>query len=249
VTALHPGRPGLDHPPSAGRVGRRRALPTGRAVAGGFFVAVAVVVVFAAWLAGTGHSGRAWVVATRNLPAGARLQAGDIGTATMTLPASGAARLAFPDPSQAVGRVLAAPLQAGELLQAGDLLPAGTARPALRPVTVAVQPTDLTGLDVGAPVDVLVTDGSDPSSPTSVVAAGARVLAVGRPSAGLVAGSAGGQLTLGVSSLAQVTAIVHAAHTGTLSVVVGGTGDTATPGAGMSAGASAAGGSTAGSGG
>ena len=218
--------------PSAGRVGRRRALPTGRAVAGGFFVAVAVVVVFAAWLTGAGKPGRAWVVAGRTLPPGARITAGDLATQTMSLPAGTTGRLAYRDPGLLVGRVLDAPVQAGQLIQSADLAPA-TAGSGLRPVTVGVAPTDLVDVAVGSVVDVLVTDGSEPASPTAVVVTGARVLDVGRPSSSLVAGSTGAEITLGVSTLADVTDVVHAAHTGTLSVVVGAPGDRASPGAGF----------------
>ena len=231
MSVLDRGRSAAPAAPSAGRVGRRRALPTGRAVAGGFFVAVAAVLVFAAWLSGTGRSGTPWVVATRQLPAGARLQAGDLSTESMTLPARGAARLSFRDPQRLVGKVLAAPLVPGELVQTADLAPDASA-PALRPVTVDVAPADVVDVTVGATVDVLVTDGSDPSSPTSVVVTNARVLDVGQPSNSLVAGSTGAQISLGVSTLAQVTGIVHAEHTGTLSVVVGAPGDRPTPGAG-----------------
>ncbi|MCU4183919.1 hypothetical protein K6U06_06065 [Acidiferrimicrobium sp. IK] len=243
MTALRGGGTRIDTGPSAGRVGRRRPLPSGRAVAGGFFVAVAVIVVFAAWLTGTARSGKSWVVATRDLPAGARLQTADLGTETMTLPSGTTARLAYRDPAALLGAVLDAPLRAGELVQAGDLAPASHG-PGLRPVTVDVAPTDVADLSTGTAVDVLVTDGTDPSSPTTVVVAGARVLDVGRPSTSLSAGTTGAQVTLGVSTLAQVTGIVHAAHTGTLSIVVASPGDqpTAGPGAASSGGGLGSGG-------
>ncbi len=244
MTATHAG-PAEAGPSSAGQVGRRRPLPTGRAVAGGFFVAVAVVAVFAAWLTGTAASGRAWVVAAHDLPAGTRLRARDLGTETMTLPAQTTGHLAFGNPASLVGRVLDAPMRAGELLQAGDLSSqAGT--PSLRPVTVDVAPADASDVTDGMAVDVLVTDGSSPSSPTSVVVAGARLLDVGRASGSLVAGTTGTQVTLGVSTLGQVTSIVHAAQTGTLSLIEGRAGDRAAPGAGFGSGTSLFGGSATG---
>jgi hypothetical protein len=149
----------------------------------------------------------------------------------MELPARSTGRLAFTDPAALQGRVLVAPLQAGELLQVGDLAPTSGAR-SLRPVTVEVASTDVTDLSIGTEVDVLVTDGSDPSSPTAVVVTGARVLGIGGPSSDVETGSTGPQITLGVSTLVQVTAIVHAAQTGTLAVVIGAPGDQVTAGAG-----------------
>lgn len=227
MRALHPPQDDGERARSAGSVGRRRPIPTGRALAGGFFVALAVVIVMAGWLAGTSSAGRRFVVAARTLPAGATLGPGDLATASMTLPDGSTARLAFSDPAPLVGRVLAGPLRAGELVQAGDVA-AAPSTGALRPVTVDVTPSDLSALSTGALVDVLVTDGTDPSSPTSLVVAGARVLDLGRPSSSLVGGSSGAELTIGVATLTQVTAVVHAAHTGTLSVVAGMPGDVPT---------------------
>src|SRR5215831_5013481 len=71
--------------------GRHRALPGGRAVVGGFLVAVAAVVVFAASLAGASHPGQSWVVTARPLPAGTILGPGDVTSATMRLSRSAAA--------------------------------------------------------------------------------------------------------------------------------------------------------------
>lgn len=213
--------------PAAGQVGRRRPLPTGRAVAGAFFVAVAVIVIFAAWLAGAAPEGRSWTVAAHDLPSGARLRAADISTQSMVLPTSTTARLAFADPRALVGRVLDVPLRAGQLVQAGDVAAPAT-QPTLRPVTIAVTPSDLTGLTLGAPVDVLVTNGTGSAAATSVVVANGRVLDLGRESSSLVAGS-GAQLTVGVSSLTDVTRLIRAAHTGSLSVVLGAAGDRLSP--------------------
>ncbi len=192
-------------------------------MAGAFFVAVAVVAVVAVWLSATTTRGRPWVVAALDLPVGARIVPSDLTTESLTLPSSGVGALAFRQPSVLVGRVLAAPLVAGELVQSGDLAPPQAV--GLRPVTVAVAASDLVDLDLGSLVDVLVTDGTDPSSPTLLVVGDARVLALDRSSDSLAPGGAGGEVTIGVSDLRQVTAVVHAAETGTLSVVVGAPGD------------------------
>lgn len=227
-------------------VRRRRAVPSGRALAGGLLVAAAAVLVFAAWLGASGRPGRPWVIARVPLAAGTTLAPGELTTAPMSLaPATG--DHAYSDPAALVGRTLAAPLAAGELVQSAALVPAG-AQPALRPVAVSVDPAEASVLLTGSLVDVLVTDGSGPSSPTTVVARGARVISVAQAASNLASQSAGTVVTLGVSSLPEVTAIVHAERTGTLSVVVGEPSDGAGLGAGAAGGAGAGGGPAGGAG-
>jgi flagella basal body P-ring formation protein FlgA len=89
------------------RVSRASSLPTGRAVAGGFLVAVAAVLVLTAWLATRPSAGQPWVVTTRALATGSRLQASDLTTLRMRLAAPTDGR-AFHDPTALVGRVLSA---------------------------------------------------------------------------------------------------------------------------------------------
>ena len=222
--ATEPVAPEPSRLPSAGRVGRRRPPVNGRALAGGFLVAATMVGVVAVVLSSGAPRTSAYVVAARDLPPGATLAPEDLTTEQLTLPASGVGGLAYRNPSALVGRALAAPLRAGDLVQAGDVVATGTAS-GLRPVVVAVAPGDAAVLAVGGPADVLVTSGDGGAAQTTVVAAGARVLGIGRPSGSLVASGESVQVTLGVATLSQVTAVVHAAHTGTVSVVVGATGD------------------------
>jgi Flp pilus assembly protein CpaB len=213
-------------------------------VAGGLLMAAAAVMVFAAWLGSAGAAGRLWVVARVPLAAGTTLRYGDLTTMRMSLPGPTAAG-AFGDVSALMGRTLDAPLAGGELVQAAALVPTG-AQPALRPVAVTVDPSEASALATGGLVDVLVTDGSDPSSPTSVVVRGARVISVDAAAGAFGSGSGGSEVTVGVSSLAEVTAIVHAEHTGTLSLVVGEPSD----GSGLGgAGGSGGGGTSGGAGG
>jgi pilus assembly protein CpaB len=189
-------------------------------VAGAFLVAAAATLVLTGWFAATGKHGQSWVVARRTLATGTRLKPGDLTTEVMTLPTGATQAGAFRSPAALDGRILSAPLPAGELVQQGSLVPAGQA-PALRPVTVTVDPADAGDLAAGTVVDVLVTEGTGTQTTTSVVLRGAQVVDVSSPSSSLVASSAGDDVTLGVSTLAEVEAVVHAAHTGTLSVVVG----------------------------
>ncbi|MDQ2754765.1 MAG: SAF domain-containing protein [Actinomycetota bacterium] len=203
---------------TAGRLGRRRALPSGRAVTGGFLVAVAAVVVFSAWLSTQASSGHSWVVARHDLAIGTRLTPADVVTATMRLPRVTAG--AYGDERPLFGRILAAPLRGGDLIQSSSLVPVGS-QPALRPVTVTVAGADLSSLVPGDLTVVFVTTGSDATATTVPVVRGATVLSIARSGSGLIGSQGGDQATLGVGDLAEVQAIVHAQHTGTLSLVVG----------------------------
>lgn len=186
---------------------------------GAFLIAAAATIVLTAWLAATGNHGRRWVVVDRYLAAGTRIVAADLRTETMSLPA-GTAERAYAAPAALVGRTLSAPLAAGELVQQSMLVPSGRT-PALRPVTVSVDPADAADLSAGGLVDLLETSGNGPRAATSVVLRGARVIAVTTPGSSLVASSSGTQVTLGVASLAEVEAVIHAEHTATVSVVTG----------------------------
>ena len=190
-----------------------------RSLVGAVLVAAAAVVVFAGWLHATAAPGRLWVVARQPLAAGTTLDAGELTTVSMRLaPATGAG--AFTNPVALVGRTLAAPLAPGNLVTAAALVPNGGEAP-LRPVAVTVEPSELAPLEVGGLVDVVVTDGSNPSALTVVVARGARVISTASPAGTLVGQSSGAVVTLGVASFGEVTAIIHAERTGTLSVVAG----------------------------
>ncbi|MBO0692273.1 MAG: hypothetical protein J2P58_05200 [Acidimicrobiaceae bacterium] len=204
---------------SAGTAGRRRGLPNGRAVVGAFLMAAAATIVLTAWLAATGSHGRRWVVADRYVAAGARIGQADLRTETMTLPRD-TASTAFASPAALVGRTLSAPLAAGEVVQQSMLVPLRR-QPALRPVTLSVTPADAADLSPGTLVDVLETSGNGPNAHTVVVLRGARVITVAKPGSSLIASAGGTEVTLGVASLAEVEAVIHAEHTATVSVVTG----------------------------
>jgi Flp pilus assembly protein CpaB len=232
-----------DHPPQGRKLGgRRRALPTGRAVVGGLLVAAAAVAVFAAALKGTnqGNAGT-YVVAAHSLQAGSVIEPGDLSTVTVHVPRSAAAQM-YGSSSGLEGRTLAVPMVRGELLEPSMLVPAGGTQP-LRPVTVAVDPAALTGLYTGEPVDVLQTSAGDTSGSVTVVLRGAILFAVSKPGSSILAGPTSASVTLGVSSLQEVESVVAAAHAGTLTIVAASPGDGGGPGPG------AAGGSGAGAGG
>jgi Flp pilus assembly protein CpaB len=205
---------------NAGQVGRRRTLPNGRAVVGGFAVAAAAVLVFAAFLTTQSRTGRAWVVAEASLPAGTTITAPDLTTKTFDLGTSAAAADAFASPAEAIGHTLAVAVAPGELVLRSELDAPGTT-PSLRPVPVTIAPNDLVDLTPGDLVDVLETTGSNSSGRTTIVLRGARVIDTSQPSGGLVDSGGDDVVTIGVHSLAEVVTVIGAEHDGTVDLVVG----------------------------
>lgn len=214
----------------AGRAGRRRALPPGRAVAGGFVIAVAVVLVFAGWVGTHQTSGQPWVVASTALAPGTRLTAADLTTTTLRLGQGATAADAFATTAGLIGRVVAVAVDPGELILRSEV-PTGASSASLRPVPVTVTPTDLVDLAPGDLVDVLETSSAGTSTTTQVVVRGARVLSTTQPSSGLLGSGGNEVVTLGVTTLQEVTATVVAEHAGTLDIVVGQPSDGSGPGA------------------
>jgi hypothetical protein len=180
-------------------------------------VAVAAVIVFAASLGGASHPGQRWVVAARSLGPGTVIEPGDLTTSTMRLaPATG--DLAYRQAASVEGRALAVGVHAGELLQAAMLVPSNQ-KPVLRPVSLAVDPVSLDGLYAGQLVDVLMTQGTGNATGVTVVVRGATLLDVVTSNPNVLAPGGSGQVSLGVSTLKEVEAVVAAAHSGTVTLV------------------------------
>lgn len=176
------------------------------------------MLVFGAWLSTSANAAKTWVVARSNLSAGTRLTPGDLTTEAMGLPSKGVGAQAFSDPASLLGRVLRAPLDAGELVQAGDIVPQGKPPP-LRPVVISVPSPDVAGLSAGQAVDLLSTQRSGTTVSVKVVLRGARVLRVAAPSASALTSSGLAVVTLGVPDLADVEAVVAAQAAGHSSIV------------------------------
>ncbi len=106
-------RPATDAVNGGGRpLRRRRTLPGGRAVVGGFLVALAAVGTFAAYTGAVADDDEQYVVASQDLPLGHRLTEGDLARLPMELPPLLGAR-AYRNPSALVGAVVIAPLGRG----------------------------------------------------------------------------------------------------------------------------------------
>ena len=231
----HNGISGFNSPePAEARrrvLGRRRALPNGRTVVGGLLIALAAVAVFAAALRGTNQGNNAsFVVAARSLQAGSVIEPADLTTTSMRLPRSVSAG-AYTSVAALAGRTLAVGIARGQLIETPMLVPAGGAQ-AVRPVTVPADASALGGLYAGEPVDVLQTGGADATATVTVVLRGATLLALSRPAANLFSGPSTASVTLGVSTLQEVEAVVAAAHSGSLTIVAAAPEDGVGPGAG-----------------
>ena len=198
----------------------RRARANSRAIAGGLAVALAVVLVFAAWLATRPGRPEPYVVTRVPLAAGARINAADLTTRRLSLPAS-VASSAYPTTTSLLGRVLAVPLQTGQLVAEAELTPSGE-QPALRPVSVEAPGSELADLGPGQRVDVFLTTGSGAGGHTAIIIRGAEVIRIDAPSSGLLGAGGGGSdvIVLGVPDLSEVETLVAASHAGSLDVVV-----------------------------
>jgi Flp pilus assembly protein CpaB len=196
---------------------------------GGLLIAAAAVLVFTAAIDRAGSQSHPYVVATKRLAQGTVIGPGDLTTAGMQIPAGSQAEV-FHQGGTVIGRVLAVTVQPGELIQASMLVPAGSSS-GLRPVSVAVDPDSLAAVAPGDEVDVLSTSSGSATSgsaasdstttPVVVVMRGASLIGVDQGSQSLISGSTPGTLvTLGVANLAEVEAVVAAAHSGTVTLVL-----------------------------
>jgi Flp pilus assembly protein CpaB len=182
---------------------------------------LAAVVVFATALASAGKHSKQYVVAARPLAQGTIIGPGDLRNASVQLP-SGTAAQAFSHASSIIGRTLVVSVVSGALIES-SMLSAPGSTPSLRPVTVPVDPDSVAQLEAGDRVDVLATtpagtNGASP--PVSVIVRGASLIRVSQSNPGLLSGSSSATLaTIGVGDLAEVEAVVGAAHNGAVVLV------------------------------
>lgn len=213
---------------TAGILRRRRSLPSRRAMLGALLVTASVVGVLALRHGVQPAARTRYVVARHALAAGSRVQAADLTLAPASLPASTISH-AFTDPAVVVGRMVAVPVPAGELVEGSAVLPAGQPFPE-RQMVLTVDVNEAAAIEPGQLVDVLLTHGNGDTARTDLVVAGARVLRVGRLDPTALAGRSGAAaVTVGVMTLGEVAALVHAARTGQIDVVPGASSDRFTP--------------------
>jgi Flp pilus assembly protein CpaB len=200
-------------------LGRRRPSLNARALLGGLLITVSAVGLFAAYTqAGADHR-IAYVVAGHDLVPGERLDAGDLTTRRMELPADMAGTFAFRDPARLDGAVMVAPLRAGELVQASDVVAAAGA-PDVQEVSFSVDPARAVGgaLQPGETVAVVATYGTGAQAVTEVVVPLAQVVSVGA-GGGAFGSRTTETVTLGVADAADVLAVTNAVDAGQVELV------------------------------
>ncbi|MGH9164881.1 MAG: hypothetical protein ACRDZW_05120 [Acidimicrobiales bacterium] len=201
------------------RLRRRRALPGGRAVVGGFLVAASAVGVFAAYLGATADHESDYLVAGRELVAGDRIARSDLRRLRADLPAD-LKRRVFSDGAVLVGAVVLGPVGEGELVQRSDVLAAGRGQRQEREISFPIESARAVDgqLRPGELVDVLATYGTGAEAYTVVVARAVRIADRSEPEGGL-AGGGEQVVTLSLPSEADTLALAHAVNAASLTLV------------------------------
>jgi Flp pilus assembly protein CpaB len=207
-------------PPAAGRpLRRRQSLPSGRAVVGGFLIALAALGIFVAYTRVSAGPTTRYVVARHDLRMGTRITPDDLALLPMELPASVARNAAFTDRARLVNATVIGPIRAGELVQAGDVLHKQGGPGA---VEVSLPIESARALDgrllPGEQVDVLATFGSGADAYTIALVRGATVLSTDRRQGTLAAGRTE-VVVLAVRSRDEAIAIAHAVSAGEITLI------------------------------
>lgn len=215
--------PDHSEPPAPRRaIRRRRALPSGRAVAGAFLITLAGAGTYVAARDDAAPAATRYAVVVRSVSPGARLTAADVELRPMTL--DHAVRdQAVTDTAAFVGAVALAPLAPGQLVQR-SLLSApttvgGESVGAAHEFAIPV-PRDRTppALRRGERVAVLATYGSSTDAVTQVTVRDATVLGYDGGD-DRIGSSAKGRLTLALADAGELMATAHAAQVAELTVV------------------------------
>jgi Flp pilus assembly protein CpaB len=160
-------------------IGRRRTLPRGRAVVGGFLIALAAVVTFWAY-SGANRAPRQWyVVAARALVPGTRIGPQDVRAVALNVPDAAARAQLFGSPAAVIGTSVLAPVPPGALIEANAVVGRAGA-PGTSEISVNIDRSRAVGgtLKPGEFVDILSTFGQGASSSTVVMVPHVEVLAV-----------------------------------------------------------------------
>lgn len=171
---------GRTSPADGGRtIVRRRSLPGGRAVVGGFLIATALVVTFQAYT-GARHSPRqSYVVASRALEPGSRITADDLRVVALDVPDPGVRAQLFGTVSSLIGASVVAPVTPGALIEASEVV-GRAGPPGTHELSISVDRSRAVGgtLKAGEYVDILSTFGQGAASSTVVMVPHVEVLAV-----------------------------------------------------------------------
>lgn len=198
---------------------RRRRRPSGRAVLGGFLVAMAALTAFVAARGTPDGPSHSYVVVARDVIAGTKLQPGDLREVTMDLPDSLAGR-AFRDARTLVGRLAVHPLSSGELIQASAVVTGDATDPRFQISLPVERARAVDGLvTTGEQVDLLVTYGAGADAETLVVVRGAEILRVDQGQHGALGGDNDMIVLLALTTPNDALAVTHAAQAGKITLV------------------------------
>jgi len=165
---------------------RRRNLPGGRAVFGGFLIAVAAVGIFAAYSSATARPRQHYVVAAHALTPGSRLSLADLRIVALDLPDPSVRAQVFASPSDLLGAGVVAPIASGSLIQASEVVGRAGAV-GTREVSMSIDRSRAIAgtLKAGEYVDVLGTFGNGADAYTVVMLAHVQVIAIANQSSSL----------------------------------------------------------------
>lgn len=207
-------------PPARPPITRRRGLPGGRAVVGGFLVALSLVAIFAGYTRATTDPQVMFVVARNDLTVGDVITREDLALVPMDLPAAITGSRAFTSADSLVGATVLGPIAKGELVQAGAVLRRAGGTSSGPQVSLALPSSRAVGgsLVAGELVDVLATYGTGVDAYTVTVVREARVVRVDE-TGGALSDGASLVVTLAVASHDDARAVSHSASAGEVSVV------------------------------
>ena len=212
-------RPALEGNGGGLALRRRRGLPGGRAVVGGFLIALEAVGILAGYTGATADQRQRFLVARDDLPIGHRITPSDLGELAMDLPPAVRAR-ATQDHKRLVGAVVIGPLAKGELIQTSDVADVDESGGVGLQVSFPIESARAVDgrLRVGELVDVLATYDAAGGGQTMVVVRSARVVDRSKPDSTL--GEGGKEvITLSVASRSETLAVAHAANAGDVTLV------------------------------
>ena len=198
---------------------RRSGLPSGRAVVGGFLVALATVGMFAAYSNATAEPTTTYVVAARDLAPGDRVDASAVELVALDLPDE-QRRRSYDAVEPLIDATVVEPLLAGELLQEGSLIATG-AEDGSRTVSFAIEPARAVNgtLRSGERIDLLATFGSGTQACTHLIAADVPIVAIAEATGSLVNQGGGLTVTVQIDDADQSVAVAHAANAGAMTLV------------------------------
>ena len=221
MTQVRSGVDAAEGPSSSGArtIRRRSGLPSGRAVVGGFLVALATVGIFAAYSNATAEPTTTYAVATRDLDPGDRIDAGAVKLVALDLPDE-QRRRSYDAVEPLIDATVVEPLLAGELIQEGSLIATG-AEDGTRTVSFAIEPARAVNgtLRAGERIDLLATFGAGTQACTHLIAADVPIVAIAEATGSLVGQAGGLTVTVEVDDADQGVAVAHASNAGAMTLV------------------------------